>query len=126
MIDKATFCRKYVPMAKAGKSALEIGKALGVDTFKDTDTKVSQFVSQKASIYRKELKLAAEAVAKKEGLSDEDAATKVRETMAKLPKLQTRTRVVVDFAAFLDGLIADCDTPQEEGDTPEDKEDTPE
>jgi len=115
-IDRATFCRAYVPMAKAGKSALEIANALGVD--KPTDEEKSQFVSQKASNYRKELRAAALKSAEKEGLDKDATAKLVEAAAAKLPKLQTRTRTTEDFGAFLDELLAECDAP----DTPEEGE----
>jgi hypothetical protein len=108
-IDRATFCRAYVPMAKAGKSALEIANALGVD--KATDEEKSQFVSQKASNYRKELRAAALKSAAKAGLDKDATAKLVEESVAKLPKLSVRTRTTEDFGSFLDDLLAECDAP---------------
>jgi len=101
-------------MAKAGKSALEIGLALGVDKLegKDTDSKVSKFVSQKASNYRKELRTIALKSAVAQGLDEKATEALVESTVAKLPKLQTRTRVTEDFGSFLDSLLADCDAPE--------------
>ncbi len=118
-IDRVAFCKMYVPMALKGKSALEIGKALGVDELegKDTDDKVSQFVSQKASNYRKELGDFALATAKSKGLSESETLALVESTKAKLPKLKTRTRVKEDLSAFLDELLAECDA--EPTDAPE-------
>ena len=127
-IDRATFCRTYVPMAKAKKSALEIGKALGVDKLegKDTDDKVSKFVSQKASNYRKELRAAAQVKAEAEGLDADATKVLVDEYAAKLPTLATRTRKTEDLASFLDDLIAEADAdPAEEGEGEESTE-TPE
>lgn len=119
-INRETFCPTYLRMAKDGKSALEIGKALGVDKLegKDTDAKVSQFVSQKASNYRKELRTFATNVAKEKGL--DEAATKelVDNAVAKLPKLQTRTRTGDGFASYLDSLLAEADA-ETDTDTPE-------
>lgn len=106
-IDRATFCRTYVPMALAGESALAIANKLGVD--KPTDEEKSQFVSQKASNYRKELRAAALRSAQKEGLDEDATAKLVEEAAAKLPKLQVRTRTTEDFGTFLDELIAECD-----------------
>ena len=123
-IDRATFCRAYVPMAKAGKSALEIANALGVD--KPSDEEKSQFVSQKASNYRKELRAAALKSAQAQGLDEEKTKALVEASAAKLPKLQVRTRTVEDFGAFLDELLAECDAdPTEEGGEEESTE-TPE
>jgi hypothetical protein len=108
-------------MALAGESALAIAEKLEVD--KPTDEEKSQFVSQKASNYRKELRAAAQKAAEKAGL-DADATKKlVDEAAAKLPKLKTRTRATEDFGAFLDELIAECDAdPAEEGDEEESTE----
>ena len=115
-ITRETFCRTYLPMAKDGKSALEIGKALGVDKLegKDTDEKVSQFVSQKANNYRKELRNRAAIVAVEQKLDEKATAKLVDSAAAKLPKLQTRTRTTEDFGAFLDSLLAECDAPPAE------------
>lgn len=116
-IDRATFCRAYVKMAKAGKSALEIANALGVD--KPTDEEKSQFVSQKASNYRKELRSAALASAAKSGLDKAATDKLVAESAAKLPKLSVRTRTTENFGSFLDELLAECDNEEEQTETPE-------
>jgi hypothetical protein len=110
-ITREDFCKKYVPMAKAGKSALEIGKELGVDKLegKDTDEKVSQFVSQRASNYRKELRMFAEKAAKSQNLDEQATQAFIESAVAKLPKLQTRTRTGEDFGKFLDDLLTECD-----------------
>lgn len=113
-IDRATFCRTYVPMALAGATALAIANELGVD--KPTDEEKSQFVSQKASNYRKELRAVALKSAEKAGLDKDATAKLVEEAASKLPKLQTRTRATEDFGAFLDELLAECDAePSAEG-----------
>ena len=106
-ITRQDFCRVYVPMALAGATALAIANELGVD--KPTDEEKSQFVSQKASNYRKELRAAAAAAAAEEGLDEEATKALVDKAAAKLPKLKSRTRETEDFAAFLDELIASCD-----------------
>lgn len=110
-ITRTDFCKVYVPMARKQHTALEIGKALGVD--KPTDEAISQFVSQKASNYRKELKAEAEAVAVKQGLDETAAKELVEKTVSKLPKLKTRTRNSEDFGAFLDDLLSQCDSEDE-------------
>lgn len=112
-IDRVTFCRAYLPMAIAGESALAIANKLGVD--KPTDEEKSQFVSQKASNYRKELRAAARKAAVKAGLDEAATAELVKKAAAKLPKLTTRTRTTEDFGSFLDDLLAECDAPSEEG-----------
>jgi hypothetical protein len=113
-IDRDTFCRTYVPMARAGKTALEIANELGVD--KPTDEEKSQFVSQKASNYRKELRTDALAKAKEAKLDEEATKALVEATTAKLPRLSKRTRTTDSFVDFLDELLAECDAdPAEEG-----------
>lgn len=112
-ITRQRFCEVYVPMALAGATALAIANELGVD--KPTDEEKSQFVSQKASNYRKELRATAQKVASKAGL-DADATKKlVDEAGNKLPRLKSRTRETEDFASFLDDLLAKCDAPVDEG-----------
>lgn len=107
-ITRETFCPTYLHMAKEGKSAVEIGNALGVDKLegKDTPAKVAQFVCQKASNYRKELREQARAKAQEAGLNKKDTEKMVTEAAALLPKLQTRTRQAKDFAAYLTELVA--------------------
>lgn len=111
-IDRQRFCEVYVPMALKGATALAIANELGVD--KETDAEKSQFISQKASNYRKELKVAAEKVAIQQGLGEDETKKLVEAAMAKLPRLKSRTRATTDFSAFLDDLLAQCDAPQEE------------
>jgi len=111
-IDRRRFCEIYVPMALAGSTALAIANELGVD--KPTDEEKSQFVSQKASIYRKELRVAAEKAAVKQGLDENATQELVKSAMAKLPRLKSRTRETEDFASFLDDLLERCDNPAEE------------
>lgn len=113
-ISRSDFCKVYVPMALAGATALAIANELKVD--KPTDEEKSQFVSQKASNYRKELRAAAQKAAEKAGLDADATKALVDEAAAKLPKLKSRTRETEDFASFLDSLIAECDTPADEGD----------
>ena len=109
MIDRATFCRAFVPMAIAGKSALEIGQHLNIE---GSDKEVSQKVSQKAANYRKELRVQAEAAAKNDGLDTEATIALVNASVARMPKLSTRTREKVEnFASFLDDLFAEADPP---------------
>lgn len=112
-ITKQQFVDTYVPMAMAGETALAIANALGVN--KDTDEAKSQFVSQKASIYRRNLYQSAFAKAVKAGQSEEDAKATAKATADKLPRLQSRTRNVVDdFESYLDNLIANCDNSEED------------
>jgi hypothetical protein len=89
-ISKSEFCKVYVPMAVAGKTALEIAQALGID--KGDNKKSAAFVSQKASNYRAELK-------KVKGMTEE----KADELMPPL-KHRTTTNSGQDFVDFLAGL----------------------
>lgn len=112
MISRDSFLKVYVPMALKGASALDIANSLGVD--KEDDQAKAMFVSQKAAIYRKELKAAAEAKAASEGL-DAEATEKLVETYTnKLPKLRTRvrTQTATNMVSFLDDLLAECDAPE--------------
>jgi len=111
-IDRRRFCEVYVPMALAGSTALAIANELGVD--KPSDAEKSQFVSQKASIYRKELRVAAEKAAVKQGLDENATQELVKSAMAKLPRLKSRTRETEDFTSFLDDLLDRCDNPSED------------
>jgi hypothetical protein len=112
-------------MALAGESALAIANKLGVD--KPTDEEKSQFVSQKASNYRKELRAAALKSAEKQGLDEDATKALVEESAAKLPKLKVRTRATEDFGSFLDELLAECDAdPSDEGEADEESTETPE
>jgi len=119
-LDRGTFIRTYVKMAKEGKSALAIAEALGVN--KPTDTEKAQFVSQKASNYRKQLRSEAVAMAEKQGLDETATKELVESTVAKLPKLKTRTREASNLSSFLDDLLGEIDAPSEEVDEEESTE----
>jgi len=113
-LDRGTFIRTYVSMARDGKSALQIAEALGVD--KPTDAEKAQFVSQKASNYRKQLRSEAVAMAEKQGLDETATKELVESTVAKLPKLKTRTREASNLSSFLTDLLGELDAPTDEGD----------
>ncbi len=116
-INRRVFCETFIPMAKAGKSALEIGQALGIE---GEDKKVSQAVSVRAANYRKELKTEAKRVADEQGLSKEKTEALMASCAAKMPKLTKRSRDKLDsFADFLDGLLEDADTTNEGEETAE-------
>lgn len=84
-IDSVRFVQVFEPMAKQGKSALEIGKALGIEG--DAE-KVAQYVSVKASQLRAGLKKLAIAKAAEQNLNDEDTASLVEQLANKLPRLR--------------------------------------
>ena len=110
-VDSAKFYEVYYPMAKEGKSAYDIGVALGVQGDKK---EIAQFVSIKASNMRKALQTKAEAKAKAAEL--DDAATKalVDAAVAKMPKLQGRGRVGNDLEAMMDELLAKLEAADKE------------
>lgn len=119
-LDRGTFIRTYVKMAKEGKSALAIAEALGVN--KPTDTEKAQFVSQKASNYRKQLRSEAVVMAEKQGLDENATKELVESTAAKLPKLSTRTRTASNLSSFLTDLLDELDAPTDGGDEDESTE----
>ncbi len=116
-IDRDSFLAVYVPMALAGATALAIAVELGVEQEADekntAEEKMAQFVSQKASNYRTELRNAALAAAKEAGLGEEETQALVDEYAAKLPKLKHRARAASNLVSFLDELLAKCDAPDE-------------
>jgi hypothetical protein len=107
-VNKQRFCEVYYPMAMEGKSALEIGKALG---YSGEDKKVAMAVSQRANNLRKELKGIASAMATQQKLNPKEAEKLEAEILAKLPRLK-RGRTGVRSAPALDilnAIIAKCD-----------------
>ena len=84
-VSSVNFVKTFAPMAQAGKSALEIGRALGLE---GDANKVKQYVSVKASQLRKQLQEMGYQEAKKQGL-DQDATQQLVESLvAKLPRLR--------------------------------------
>jgi len=127
MIDNAKFCKVFTSMANEGKTALEIGKALGIE--KDDDKKVSQAVSQQATTCRKLLREGALAKAAKQGLSEDAAKALADKVEATLPRLKKgKNAIAGELGSYIDDLMAACDTPPEEGEVaPEaETENTPE
>ena len=114
-IDRVEFCTTFIPMARTGKSALEIGQALG---FEGTNAQISTKVSQKSGGYRKELGEEALRIAANQGLDQEATDALVIASKAKMPKLTSgaRTHKVRepknDFAELLDNLFEQADTPE--------------
>jgi hypothetical protein len=109
-LSAVEFVRVYGPMAKQGKSALEIGQALG---FTGDAKKVAIAVSVKASQLRKRLINAAKSKAAAEGLSDEDANMLVATMANKLPKIRGgergRKSDVTAIVSALDEVLAAID-----------------
>lgn len=113
-IGAVDFVRVYGPLAKQGKSALEIGQALGMT---GDAKKIAIAVSVKASQLRKRLVESAQAKAKADNLSDEDTAKLVETMGAKLPKIKGATRGrkadVSAIVAALDEVLSALDAPAE-------------
>jgi hypothetical protein len=106
-VSAVEFVKVFTPMAKQGKSALEIGKALGV---KGTAEQVAQFVSIKASQIRKRLKIEAARLASERGLSPEETNTLVAEMGNRLPRLKSaagRKANVGEVVAAIDAVLAE-------------------
>lgn len=105
-LDMLEFVKVFAPMARQGKSALEIGQALGVE---GDAAKVAQFVSVKASQLRARLAKSAQKEAAERGLSAEDTAKLVEIMTAKLPKLKSRGRQngTSELVSTLDALLAE-------------------
>ena len=81
-ISAEDFLRVYVPMAKAGKTAGEIGQALGRD---------ASYVTVKASQLRATLKAAGQ-------------------DPALIPTLQSRSSQARDLASFIESLTTEDDS----------------
>lgn len=104
-IAAVDFVNVFAPMALAGKSALEIGQALGVEG--DAE-KVAQFVSVKSSQLRARLVKAAEAAAVEQGLDADATEALVKAAAAKMPKLKSRGRKsdTASIVSALDAILA--------------------
>lgn len=104
-VEALDFVKVFAPMAREGKSALEIGQALGVE---GDAAKVAQFVSVKASQLRARLIASAEKQAKEKGLSVEDSAALVKHVGEMLPKLKSHGRKsgTNEIVSVLEGLLA--------------------
>jgi len=109
MITQKDFVGVYVPMAREGKSALEIGEALG---FEGDPKTISQKVSAKATLLRKRLREEAEAAATEQKLNKKESEAFVEEVVSRLPKLN-RNRTKQSVVNMLDALIEKADTPSE-------------
>ena len=105
-ISAVDFVKVFAPMAKQGKSALEIGQALGMK-----GDNIAVAVSVKASQLRKRLKDAAVKTAASKGL-DAEATKALVETMeAKLPKIKSRGRKgeVDELVSAIDSVLSALD-----------------
>lgn len=106
-IPAVDFVKVFAPMAKQGKSALEIGQALGMTGDKE---KIAIAVSVKASQLRKRLAEAAAKTAAEKGLDEKATAELVKTMSDKLPRIRSRGRkaevseLVDAIDAVLEGL----------------------
>ena len=118
-VSAMDFVKVFKPMAEAGKSALDIGQALGLT---GDDAKVSAYVSVKASQLRKQFKEAA--LVKAKGLKLKEKATKelVDKMTGMLPRIQSagkrgrKATVINDILAMLEKMDHErvADTPDAE------------
>ena len=112
-VDSVTFVKAFAVMAKQGKSALDIGRFLGL---KGSDEKVSLMVSAKASMLRKRLKESAVVSAKAKGLNEVDTDALIALMGNKLPRIKSKGRPseVGELVDAIDSVLAELDSPQVE------------
>jgi len=112
-VDSVTFVKTFAVMAKQGKSALDIGRSLGL---KGSDEKVSLMVSAKASMLRKRLKESAVVSAKAKGLNEVDTDALIALMGNKLPRIKSKGRPseVGELVDAIDSVLAELDAPQVE------------
>jgi hypothetical protein len=110
MLKREDFCPVWQKGAKEGKTALEIARELGLE---GEDEKVSQMVSHRAALYRRQLRDMAEQDIVEQEL-DEEAAEKLRaEVLEIMPTLTARHREAgTDLRDYLRGLVEKADAPQ--------------
>lgn len=116
-VSAVDFVKVFAPMAKAGKSALEIGQALG---FEGDEDKISAAVSVKASQLRKRLKEAALSAAKAQKLDEKATEALVVSMSAKLPRIHSKGRAseVSDLVSAIDAALAVINAPADEVEAP--------
>lgn len=107
-ISAVDFVKVFAPMAKAGKSAFEIGQALGMTGDK---AKVATAVSVKASQLRKRLADAAVKTAAANKLDKKATAELVEKMKTKLPSIKSRGRQAStdELVTAIDEVLADLD-----------------
>ena len=102
-IDAGSFLAIYAPLARDGKSAVEIGKALGLTG--DVD-KIATYVSVKASSLRKALKQEASIRIKELGLKNEDADRLFAIVNERVPMMKRGARSSGNGVSFAAAEIA--------------------
>jgi len=112
-ISAVDFVKVFAPLAKQGKSALEIGQALGMTGDED---KIAIAVSVKASQLRKRLADAAVKTAEAKGLDEKATAELVKTMSDKLPRIKSRGRKgeVTELVSAIDSVLAALDAPADE------------
>lgn len=107
-ISAVDFVKVFAPMAKQGKSALEIGQALGMT---GEDKKIASAVSVKASQLRKRLADAARKTAAEKGLDAEATDALVKTMSEKLPVIRSRGRKaeVSELVSAIDSVLEGLD-----------------
>jgi hypothetical protein len=112
-VDSVTFVKTFAVMAKQGKSALDIGRSLGL---RGSDEKVSLMVSAKASMLRKRLKESALAEATGKGWDKEKTEAYVSMLGNKLPRIKSKGRPseVGELVDAIDSVLAELDAPSAE------------
>lgn len=104
-IDAVSFLEVYAPLARAGKSALEIGKELGLT---GDENKIAAYVSVKASSLRKALKQEASIRMKELGLKGEDANKLWAIVSDRVPKMKRGARSSGNGVSFAASAIAEA------------------
>lgn len=103
-VDAKDFCTVYIPLAKEGKSAAEIAKALGFEG----SAKDAQYVSLKASQLRKRFVEHAEAKAAKSKMKKDEREALVKAASEMLPKLKgqgRRKQDIDELASAVQGML---------------------
>jgi len=109
-ISAVEFVKTFTPLARQGKSALEIGKALGL---KGSAEQVAQFVSIKASQLRKRLKSEAARLASERGLDAAATDALVAEMGNRLPRIKSaagRKSNVGEIVSAIDSVLAELNS----------------
>jgi hypothetical protein len=108
-----SFAKVFLPMVREGKSALEIGKAVG---FKGTDEKITLATSAKAAQLRGKLKMLALDTAAKQGMDEKQTNALVSEMTSKIPRIKGggRPSRVGELVSMIDGILAEIDAPPED------------
>jgi hypothetical protein len=105
MISAEKFCEVYIPAAREGKSAAEIGELVG---FSGDDKQRAVKVSVRASQLRKQFVELAKVKAKENKLKKAETDELIEKAKAKIPRLKSpgRASKAAEVVAFVDDLWA--------------------